>query len=66
MFLLTKYVMSLQETKMRGGYSYLKACLQGRIGASHLIRTVSPIHTKVRVFPVFVNIIIRKIRVIRG
>lgn len=38
---------------MRGGYSYLGACTQGRIGASHLVRTVSPTYS-VRVFLVFV------------
>ena len=27
-FLLTKYVTALQETKMRGGYFYLGACTQ--------------------------------------
>ena len=29
-FLLTKYVMSLQETKMRGGYFCLGACSRGK------------------------------------
>ena len=45
LFLLTLYVASLQETKMRGVYFYLGACTQGKIGASHLVRTASPPHT---------------------
>ena len=56
MFLLTKYVMALQEAKMRGGYFYLGACTQGKIDAFHLVRTVSPTHTEVSVFLVFVYI----------
>ena len=53
MFLLTKYVMSL-ETKIRGGYFYLEARSQGKKVTLNLIRTVSPTHTDVRVFRVFV------------
>jgi hypothetical protein len=55
-FLLTMYVMALKETKMRGGYFYLGAFSQGKRATSHLIRTVSPTHTDVRVFMVFVKI----------
>ena len=40
---------------MRGRYFYLGACTQGKIYASHLIRAVSPKHTEVRVFKVFVS-----------
>ncbi len=32
---------------------YLGACTQGKIDASHLVRTVSPTHTEVSVFQVF-------------
>ena len=55
-FLLTMYVMALKETRMIGGYFYLGACSQGKRAAYHLIRTVSPTHTDVRVFMVFVKI----------
>ena len=55
MFLLTKYVMALQEAKMRGGCFYLGARTQGKTDAFPLVRTVSPIHTEVRVFVVFVK-----------
>ena len=53
-FLLTKYVWLCQESKMRGGYFYLGARSQGKIDDSYLARTVSPTHTEVRVFKVFV------------
>ena len=33
-----------------------KACFQGKIDALHLVRAVSPTHTEVRVFKVFVLI----------
>ena len=39
---------------MRGVYFYLGACSQGKIGDSYLVRTVSPTHTEVSVFVVFV------------
>ena len=32
-----------------------KACFQGKIDDLHLVRAVSPTHTEVRVFKVFVN-----------
>ena len=32
-----------------------KACFQGKIEDLHLVRAVSPTHTEVRVFKVFVN-----------
>jgi hypothetical protein len=41
---------------MKGGYFYLGACSQGKIATSHLVRTVGPTHTEVRVFLVFVKI----------
>jgi hypothetical protein len=41
---------------MKGGYFYLGACSQGKIATSHLVRNVSPTHTEVRVFLVFVKI----------
>ena len=53
MFLLTKYVMAVAQDE--GGYFYLGARSQGKIDAYHLIRTVSPAHTEVRVFLVFVT-----------
>ena len=51
-FLLTKDVMSLAQDERL--YFYLGACSQGKIDAPHLVRTVSPAHTEVRVFRVFV------------
>ncbi len=41
---------------MEGRYFYLGACSQGKIDAFHLVRTISPTHTEVRVFLVFVYI----------
>ena len=41
---------------MRGSCFYLGACSQGKIATSNLVRTVSPTHTDVRVFMVFVKI----------
>ena len=35
-------------------YFYLGACSQGKIVTSYLMRTISPTHTDVRVFMVFV------------
>ena len=44
-----------QEPKMRGSNFYQGACTQGKIDIFHLVRTESPTHAEVRVFPVFVN-----------
>ena len=55
MFLLTKYVKALKEKKMRGGDCYPRACSRGKINTFHLVRTVSPTHTEMRVFTVFVK-----------
>ena len=51
-FLLTKYVKAVAQDE--GGYFYLGARSQGKIDDSYLARTVSPTHTEVRVFKVFV------------
>jgi hypothetical protein len=40
---------------MGGRYFYLGACTQGKIYASHLVRTESPTHTEVRIFLIFVK-----------
>ena len=53
MFLLTKYVGALQETKMGGRHFYLGACTQGKMDASHRRRTEGPTHTEVSVFSCF-------------
>ena len=45
-FLLTKYVMALEETKMKGIYFYLGACTQGKIEALHRRGLKGPTHTK--------------------
>jgi hypothetical protein len=66
MFLLTRSALATlclqrsmwwlsQEPKMRGSHFYLGARTQGKIDAFHLVRTESPTHTEVRVFPVFVK-----------
>ena len=55
MFLLTKYVGALQETKMGGRHFYLGACTQGKMDASHRRRTEGPTHTAGGFFLVFFN-----------
>ena len=54
MFLLTKYVMALAKDER---WIFLSGSLLTRKkDAFHLVRTVSPTYTEVRVFMVFVNI----------
>jgi hypothetical protein len=48
-FLLTKYVMALEETEIQGIYFFLNASIQIKINVLNLVRTVSPTHTEVRV-----------------
>ena len=43
---------------MEGSYFYLGACTQGKIDALYLVRAASPTHTEVRVFEVFVFIVV--------